>query len=136
MKIKLIIRCVFLLASAVMQGQEPFYPEPLPHLELPVNTIDLGMIPSDTVAGGELEFINSGEAPLVITQVFSECGCTVSDYSKDPVEPGEKGVIRVSFNSKGRGPGDFKKALRIRSNADNKREIIFVKGTVKRKYRK
>lgn len=45
---------------------------------------------------------NEGEGPLVIADVTSTCGCTVGEYPKQPLQPGEEGFIRVTFDSKGR----------------------------------
>lgn len=100
----------------------------MPHLQLDSAYVDLGTIQCDSVGEGVLHFRNTGDAPLQIMHVFSECGCTVPDYSTDEVLPGAVGMIRVRFNGRNRHPGPFRKALRIRSNADNPREVIIVKG--------
>jgi hypothetical protein len=47
-------------------------------------------------------FTNSGDSPLLITGIRSGCGCTVGDYPKEPLKPGEQGRITVVFNSSGR----------------------------------
>lgn len=67
-------------------------------------------------------FTNVGTAPLVINQAFASCGCTVPTYTKDPVKPGEKGQIDVTYNGKGKFPGRFTKVISVRSNA--KTEIV------------
>ncbi len=67
-------------------------------------------------------FTNVGDAPLVINQAFASCGCTVPTYTKDPVKPGERGVIDVTYNGKGKFPGRFSKTITVRSNA--KTEIV------------
>lgn len=91
---------------------------------------NLGTLPADTIVEGEVHFRNTGKAPFQIFSIFSECGCTSTSYPTDLVEPGKEGVIRIRFNSKGRRPGPFRKALRIRSNALNERAVIMVKGNV------
>nr|HNH67158.1 DUF1573 domain-containing protein [Bacteroidia bacterium] len=48
------------------------------------------------------KFKNSGKAPLIITQASASCGCTVPEYSKDPIAPGQEGFIKVTFNSEGK----------------------------------
>lgn len=98
--------------------------------------LDLGLFPADSIATGVMRFRNTGDEPLVVHRVIAECGCTVPGYSSTPVPPGETGEITVRFNGKGRSPGTFTKAVRIRSNARNPREIFFVKGKIKRIYRK
>ena len=104
--------------------------EPTPHLSLDSTYLDLGGIPLDSMGEGILGFTNTGNAPLQIVRIFSECGCTVPSYSSEEVMPGEKGKIKIRFNGKNRHPGSFRKALRIRSNADNHREVLIVKGRI------
>lgn len=100
------------------------------HLDPDSCSINLGVIRPDTIAEGKIFFRNTGNAPLQILSIFSDCGCTTSSYPTDPIEPGKRGEIDVRFNSKGRLPGPFRKALRIRSNADNPRLVIVVRGEI------
>ncbi|WP_353847006.1 DUF1573 domain-containing protein [Parabacteroides sp.] len=66
--------------------------------------------------------------------MFSDCGCTVPSWDKTAVAPGQSGMIRVRFNTKGRLPGEFRKIIRIRSNAVNRLEAVFIEGKVARRY--
>ena len=43
-------------------------------------------------------FTNIGDAPLVIHQAVASCGCTVPEYTKEPIQPGKKGTIKVTYN--------------------------------------
>lgn len=63
---------------------------------------DFGTILDGEVVEHSFKFKNVGNEPLVLTSVKASCGCTVPDYSKEPVKPGKSGVIRVSFDSKGK----------------------------------
>lgn len=109
--------------------------EPRPHIELDSLAIDLGSIPADTIVEAVMRFRNTGAAPLVIERVFAECGCTSPGFTRDSIPPHAEGEIKVKFNSKGRAPGTFRKALRVRSNADNRREVFYITGKIKRPYR-
>lgn len=60
-------------------------------------------------------FTNNGEADLVIESAKGSCGCTVPDYPKTPVKPGEKATMKVSFNSAGK-KGHNKKSVTIQAN--------------------
>lgn len=60
-------------------------------------------------------FTNNGEADLVIASAKGSCGCTVPEYPKTPVKPGEKATMKVSFNSNGK-KGHNKKTVTIRAN--------------------
>ena len=62
-------------------------------------------------------FTNTGTAPLIIHQAFASCGCTVPTFTKEPIKPGERGQINVTYNGKGKFPGHFQKTITVRSNA-------------------
>ena len=62
------------------------------------------------------EFTNTGNAPLLLQNVQPTCGCTTPEWSKEPVKPGAKGIIKATFNPAGR-PGSFDKSINITTNA-------------------
>lgn len=68
------------------------------------------------------KFTNTGDKLLVIHQAMASCGCTVPQFPKEPIKPGESGEIIVTYNGAGKFPGHFKKSITIRTNA--KQEII------------
>ena len=68
------------------------------------------------------KFTNTGDGMLVIHQAIASCGCTVPQYSKEPIKPGESGEIIVTYNGEGKFPGHFKKSITVRTNG--KQEII------------
>ena len=78
-------------------------------------------------------FTNVGNAPLVINQAVASCGCTVPQYSKKPIMPGEKGSITVTFNSRGQFPSHFKKTVTVRSNGKIEMTRLYVEGTIAEK---
>ena len=63
-------------------------------------------------------FENSGDEPLIITNVKVTCGCTATDWSRDPIPPGEQSRLTVKFNSTGK-MGQQNKVITIVSNATN-----------------
>ncbi|GAB4363877.1 MAG: DUF1573 domain-containing protein [Calditrichia bacterium] len=65
------------------------------------SVLDLGTVPSDTVASGVIRFQNVGEKPLTISKVETSCGCTMAGMDKMTYDPGEEGQIRIDFNTKG-----------------------------------
>jgi len=73
-------------------------------------------------------FTNTGDAPLVINQAVASCGCTIPDYTKEPIMPGKKGTIEVTYNGAGKYPGEFKKSITVRSNAKSELTRIYIKG--------
>jgi|YNPMSStandDraft_1061717.scaffolds.fasta_scaffold44998_1 hypothetical protein len=77
----------------------------------------------------EFSFTNTGAQPLIIQNVRASCGCTAPDWTKDPVLPGKKGVVKATFDPKGR-PGPFNKSITVTSNAENSTVILTIKGEV------
>lgn len=71
---------------------------------------------------------NTGNKPLVISNVTSSCGCTVVDWEKRPIMPGKKGVVSSVFDAK--TLGRFRKSIGIYSNASNMPQYVQIKGTV------
>lgn len=74
------------------------------------------------------KFTNTGTAPLVIHQAFASCGCTVPTFTKEPIKPGEKGVIDVTYNGTDKFPGHFQKTITIRSNAISEVTRLIIEG--------
>ena len=112
---------VLFLISFSIQGQE---------FKFEKETIDYGAI--NKSANGERVFVftNIGYAPIIIKNIKSSCGCTVPKKPEKPIMPGEKGEIKVSYDTK--RVGGFSKAITIFSNAKNSRKIIKIKGIIKK----
>lgn len=73
-------------------------------------------------------FTNVGESPLVINQAVASCGCTSPEYTKTPIQPGEKGEIKVSYNGTGKFPGFFKKSITVRTNGKVEMTRLYIEG--------
>lgn len=82
----------------------------------------------DPVVTTTFKFKNTGDTPLVIHQAIASCGCTVPEYTKEPIKPGAKSEIKVTYNGAGRFPGKFRKTITIHSNADNELVRLYIKG--------
>lgn len=93
-------------------------------------TNDFGKFKEEKVQTCEFVFTNTGDKPLVIQQAFGSCGCTVATPPKDPIAPGEKGVLKVSYDGKGKLKGFFKKAITVRSNASNAITRVYIQGNM------
>lgn len=98
--------------------------------------VKLGLVKKDTVTTDSLRIVNSGDAPLNILRVGSSCSCTVSDYPRTPIEPGDTAVIKATFDSHGRLPGGFMKILTLRCDDPTGVYKIYVSGDVARPVRK
>lgn len=77
----------------------------------------------------ELEFENTGKGNLVIISATAECGCTMPEFPKQPVAPGKKGKIKVTYNPLGR-PGGFDKVVTVKTNGKPGKVRVKVRGTV------
>lgn len=73
-------------------------------------------------------YTNVGEQPLVVNQAIASCGCTVPEYTKTPVQPGEKGEIKVTYNGAGKFPGHFKKSITIKTNGAVEMTRLYIEG--------
>lgn len=73
-------------------------------------------------------FTNVGDAPLVINQAVAACGCTVPQYTKTPIQPGEQGQIKVTYNGAGKFPGHFKKSITVRTNGKVEMTRLYIEG--------
>ena len=81
------------------------------------NTIDYGTVTKDGDNGiRTFEFTNTGDAPLIIKDVKSSCGCTVPTKPTEPILPGKTGKIDVKYNM---NPGPIRKTITVESNAVN-----------------
>ena len=91
-------------------------------------THDFGKINQGTPVKHEFTFTNTGGSPLVISNVKGSCGCTVTDYSKEPVQPGKAGIVTATFNAA--AMGSFNKSIRVTANVEGGSETLFIKGEV------
>ena len=91
---------------------------------------DYGEIPFDGDGVIEFVFLNSGSEPLIVTHVKSTCGCTIPEWSKEPVLSGEKGKIHVEYDT--RRVGNFTKSIYVYSNASNGPQKLMITGRILR----
>jgi hypothetical protein len=89
--------------------------------------IDLGKIKQDNPTTATFEVTNIGKEPLVIEQATPTCGCTIGDYTKEPIAPGKKGFIKATYNAK--NVGMFEKRLNVKFAGYDMRPIT-IKGEV------
>jgi hypothetical protein len=95
------------------------------------NTIDYGTVSKDNDDGVRVfEFTNTGNQPLIITNVQSTCGCTVPTKPTEPIMPGKSDKITVKYNM---NPGPIRKTITVETNAvnvDNGLVALKIKGEV------
>jgi hypothetical protein len=86
-------------------------------------SVDFGDIVQGQKVSHTFELTNTGESPLVISNVAATCGCTVPSWPKEPIAPGASAEIQVSFNSAGK-MGKQNSVVRIYSNASEPIEKV------------
>lgn len=80
----------------------------------------------------EFEYTNTGNEPLVISNCKGSCGCTVPEWSREAIQPGETGIIKVKYDTKRAGKA-FNKSVTVSSNAKTAQKVIRIKGSVAEK---
>ena len=91
-------------------------------------TIDLGKILQDHPTTASFEVTNISKEPLLIEQASPTCGCTISDYTKEPIAPGKSGFIKATYNAKNLNM--FEKHLTVKFAGCEDIKSITIKGEV------
>lgn len=103
-----------------------------PTMEFTDTLHDFGKIHEGEKVTYEFGFSNKGKTPLIITSAYGSCGCTVPEFPKDPVQPGQSGIIKVIFNSQGKS-GHIEKSVTVRTNTLRSVHMLYIKGEVEPK---
>lgn len=90
---------------------------------------DFGTIKQGDKVSTDFKFKNTGEADLIITSARGSCGCTVPDYPKTAIKPGETGNIKVSFDSKGK-QGKTNKNVTILCNTKEGNKVLNIHANI------
>jgi hypothetical protein len=91
-------------------------------------TFDFGQIVKGEPVTHEFTFTNTGNDALIISSVQASCGCTVTEYTKDPIPAGEKGFVKATYNAA--KAGVFSKTVTINANSEDAVVTLTVKGEV------
>ena len=100
----------------------------------PVFIFDNSFHDFESVTQGEVvdhffEFQNGGNNVLIIENIITSCGCTASEWTKEPIRPGQRGCIKVTFDSTGK-IGHQRKIITILSNAESEKTELIVEAFV------
>jgi hypothetical protein len=91
-------------------------------------TIDVGNIPQNTPKPIVFEFKNTGKTTVLVTNVQGSCGCTATNYTKTPIEPGKSGTVTATYNAV--NAGAFTKTVSVTTNVETAPKVLTIKGTV------
>ncbi len=90
---------------------------------------DFGNVQEGGNADFDFVFTNTGKEPIIIERAQPACGCTASEWTKEPILPGKSGFVRASYHTQGR-PGPFTKTVTVLSNAGAK--VLTFRGEVEK----
>ncbi len=86
-------------------------------------SIDFGDITQGEKVAHTFKFTNTGSSPLIISNVAVTCGCTATNWPKEPIAPGQSSELKISFNSTGK-MGKQNSVVRVYSNASEPIEKV------------
>ncbi|MCB9231452.1 MAG: DUF1573 domain-containing protein [Bacteroidia bacterium] len=125
----------FAFAFASAQATETADPNvesgPKGIFEWSATTHDFGDIDQGIPVTHRFSFKNTGTVPLNVKEVKRTCGCTNTDWSKEPIAPGAEGFVEATFNAA--APGKFHKGITVESDSDTPFMTIFFEGNVVKK---
>jgi len=101
----------------------------LPVMKFEFENHDFGKLKQGDKVTYEFKFINTGKSPLIITSASATCGCTTPEWPKTPIQPGEGGKIRVTFNSTGK-TGLQDKLITVSANTNPAQTMVHLIGEV------
>ena len=94
---------------------------------------DFGTLTQNVPAPVAFEFTNTGKTPITLATVQGSCGCTATDYTKEPVAPGKKGKVNATYNAA--ALGNFTKTITVTTNTGEK-HVLSITGKVEGKDQK
>ncbi len=115
-----------MLASAAISQAKPVTPAP-ESLVAKETIFDFGRIPQGKPVTHNFVITNTGKDPLVIENVQASCGCTIPEWSKEPIQSGKSSEIKVGYNSA--SEGQFEKTITVFYN-QGQMKTLTIKGNV------
>lgn len=104
----------------------------MPVFEFEKETHEFGEIISGEKVTYTFKFKNVGNGPLVINSANATCGCTVPEYTKDPVPPGGEGSVAVTFDSEGK-TGMNSKTVTLIANTEPNTKVLTISADIQPK---
>lgn len=101
----------------------------LPDIQFDRDIFDFGKVVQGEKVTYDFRFKNTGKSDLLISQVNTSCGCTVTQFPKTPIKPGDEGSIRVTFDSENR-KGFQNKEITVVTNCQPSAKIVRIKAMV------
>jgi hypothetical protein len=116
-------------ANPVQPAAEAKPEGPLPAAQFSTLEHDFGTIKEGDVVEHTFAVKNTGEAPLIIQSAQPSCGCTVPDWTKEPIPVGGTGYVKAKFDSNGK-PNAQNKSITVTANTWPKQTMLRFKAMV------
>ena len=118
---------------AMLLGVELYAQEPRgADIEFTTNVVELGELSrNDDKSYVRLSFLNTGDVPLVVTEVRTSCSCTTIKHDRKPIAPGEQGVLNITVDPSKAPVGNFYRVLQVYSTAISGVKNITLKAEIK-----
>ena len=132
MKLKFILSVFTFYLFLVLNAQDKIIINPnAPEITFEKEIIDMGTYNQydDESSRCEFKFTNTGKEPLIIEKAKGSCGCTVAEWPRELVAPGDNAIIKVTFNSE-KKEGKQNKTVALVTNAIPSTKVLTIKGTV------
>lgn len=100
-----------------------------PEISFAKNEYDFGTVLEGEIIDTSFILTNTGKSDLIITDAKASCGCTVPEWPRNAIKPGENAMVRVKFNTSGK-PNRQVKTVTLYTNTTKGREVLKVKGMV------
>ncbi len=123
-----VILFMCLIGLTSLQAQNVETARATASIDFETEVIDFGTIEKNSDGVRVFSFSNTGNGPLIISDVKTSCGCTVPTYSKQAIMPGEDGEIEVKYDTK--RLGSFSKTITVYSNANLSKKSLKIKGEI------
>lgn len=111
------------------EGVDSVAYEDLPTMDFEDTLHNFGNITDGQKATHYFKFTNNGKTPLIVSHAKGSCGCTVAEYPRDPIAPGESGVMKVVFDSKDKS-GHQEKSVAITTNSKRGLHTLYIKADI------
>ena len=122
--------CLFLLTAQAQDRVAVDVPDkPTTTIEFEQDVFNFGTISQGEKVKNVFVFTNTGDVPLIISNAKGSCGCTVPEWPREPIMPGESEQLIAVFDSKGKRGATMKK-ITITANTEPANTFLSLKGTI------
>lgn len=116
--------------DAPLSTTKPAFPEgPTAKMEFEQTTYDFGAVEDGTRVSQVFTFTNTSDVPLVLTDARGSCGCTIPEWPREPIMPGETASLTVEFNSRNKR-GKRNQKVTITANTNPPQTFLYLTGEV------